>query len=254
MADGCRFRFPRLIVTSKMQAEAAAESRDSFQVQKYAFAVSHNPVATTELPCNQCLEVCPNTKGSIIYTVSYVSKVDGARDTDPQAAELLALEALSRYIEAGRQVEPERLTEKMTLSCVNKINSMAHLSMPMIMTYLMGYPDFYSSHTHRFVSLDLFHRRMRKPEVVMVKGSYQHQRIRASLSTRRTTTSITFAARRRIEAWPWSSGPRRVRNGRGDRIRRESARARPRQPRGGATKRPASQMVVKPRTLISGPY
>ena len=171
MADGCRFQFPRLIVTSKMQAEAAAESRDSLQVQKYAFAVSHNPVATTELPCNQCLEVCPGTKGSIIYTVSYISKVDGARDTDPQAVEVLALEALGRYIEAGRQVAPERLTEKMTLSCVNKINSMAHLSMPMIMTYLMGYPDFYSSHTHRFVSLDLFHRRMRKPEVVMVKGT-----------------------------------------------------------------------------------
>ena len=88
VADGCRFRFPRLIVTPRMQNQAAAETRDCFQVQKHTHIVSHNPVATTELPCNQCLEVCPGTKGSIIYSVAYVSKVDGVRDTDVQVRDL----------------------------------------------------------------------------------------------------------------------------------------------------------------------
>ena len=236
MEDGCRFRFPRLIVTPGMQDKAAAESRDFFQVQKNSYVVSHNPVATTELPCNQCLEVCPGTKGSIIYTVSYVSKVDGVRDTDTRATELLALEALRRYIDAGRQVAPERLTEKMTLSCVNKINSMAHLSMPLITTYLMVS----WAHSGRDASLLLDPRRpshrLHHPRATPISirptrtasstwtCSGGACRGRASPCSRgrgygrrrkahrpplipRTTGSTTSAARRMTGLWPSCSGP-----------------------------------------------
>ena len=112
----------------------AAEDRKAGQVYLHEFIVSHNPVATTELPCNQCMEICPcrpgTAKGTIIYSISYVSKVDGIRDTDPRATMLLALEGLKKHIEGGRNVAPEDRNKKMALSVANKINSVLPLTLP----------------------------------------------------------------------------------------------------------------------------
>lgn len=55
--DGCRFRFPRPIITAKARLESALKG-EPIELQHSEWVVGHNPTASAEFPSNQCLETC----------------------------------------------------------------------------------------------------------------------------------------------------------------------------------------------------
>ena len=111
--------------------------------------MGHNPTATAEFPSNQCLETAHGGKEQrhqIIYTISYISKAEGLEDGERKPTYLAALQALEEKIAEGRRIPAGQLDSKMALSCVNRMNAMAKFPMPLIMLFIHGNPDFYSSH------------------------------------------------------------------------------------------------------------
>ena len=143
----CRFRFPRDIVTPTKQNQLADEDGKTVALQLHEDVVGHNPISLVELPCNQCMELPHSARGNLFYIISYISKVNGARDTDKRAVMATALEvlycghclangrrrllhpqnrfqSLKGYMARGRDINEAALSTKMTLSCVNKLNSL----------------------------------------------------------------------------------------------------------------------------------
>ena len=147
----CRFKFPRPIVE-----ETHVHNGELRVKRNHKFVNSYNDAAIYCQQCNMDIQVTVDSslqRGIVYYITDYITK----RGLSSYSVYSLVHAALSKMeAESGNSaVDLREKSRLLAVKCLNKLAGESEKSAIEVCLYLLGFPEFYSSHATRFETLRL---------------------------------------------------------------------------------------------------